>query len=476
LIKLNRIKDKLKELFNYKSFNFYLVLFFVLRLYHITDPPLEAAHNWRQATVTMAARNFYTSDNNIFYPRVDFAGELSGITAMEFPVLNYLIYLISLVFGYEHWYGRLINLFVSTFGIKFFHKIITKYFGTEIAFNSSIILLFSIWFPYSRKIMPDTFSFSLVIIGIYYLTNYFDNAKLKYLLLYIFFTLIGVLSKLPCVFILSILLIFIIDKSNSIQQKIYFSVSTMMLLLAVWCWYFYWVPFLTATFKFEHFFMGNNVLVGAKELINNLEATTRKFFDNAIKYIGFVFFIVGMVFIVLRKQKLLGYILMLSALSYSVIMLKAGVTFCRHSYYIVSFAPIMSLIAGFGLTNIKSKKIVTIVLIAIAIEGIGNNIDDFFIPKNNYELINLEKDLNIFGTRRDKIIINSGNMPTPMYFANRKGAITFNDSLTTNEYLKIKKNQNYRFIVVLKKVMGTNIELPLKELVSNTNYTIYKLE
>ncbi len=84
--------------------------------------------------MTMVARNFYEVNNNIFYPRLDIDGEKTGVTGMEFPVFNYAIYLLSLVFGYEHWYGRLINLLITSIGIYFFYKTIKKYFDEELAF------------------------------------------------------------------------------------------------------------------------------------------------------------------------------------------------------------------------------------------------------------------------------------------------------------------------------------------------------
>ncbi|GIV32363.1 MAG: hypothetical protein KatS3mg030_665 [Saprospiraceae bacterium] len=54
-----------------------IILFFLLRLYGITNPPLERNHNWRQATTNMYARNFLEVDNNFLYARVDMAGDLS---------------------------------------------------------------------------------------------------------------------------------------------------------------------------------------------------------------------------------------------------------------------------------------------------------------------------------------------------------------------------------------------------------------
>ncbi|MCH8319269.1 MAG: hypothetical protein IIA88_12395, partial [Bacteroidetes bacterium] len=110
------------------DFRFWILLFFVIRLYGITNPPLEGAHSWRQVAVNMVARNFLEIDSNILYPRVDMAGEKTGITGMEFPLLNYLIFLISELFGFAHWYGRLLNLIVSSIGVYFFYLLIKKYF------------------------------------------------------------------------------------------------------------------------------------------------------------------------------------------------------------------------------------------------------------------------------------------------------------------------------------------------------------
>jgi 4-amino-4-deoxy-L-arabinose transferase-like glycosyltransferase len=160
-----------------RDIRFWIFLFFIIRLIGITNPPLEVAHNWRQTTVTMVSRNFFETDNSIFFPRVDFAGEKTGITGMEFPLLNYMIYLLAKLFGYDHWYGRLINLIVSSFGLWFFFKLTQKYFNNKIAFYSTLVLAVSIWFQYSRKIMPDTFSMSFLTASLYYGSNYLDNMR-----------------------------------------------------------------------------------------------------------------------------------------------------------------------------------------------------------------------------------------------------------------------------------------------------------
>ena len=205
---------------NWKSLydiRIWIVLFFCIRLIGITDPPLEIGHNWRQTTVTMVARNFLEVDNNIFLPRIDFAGEKTGITGMEFPFLNYLIYLIAEIFGYDHWYGRLINLTVSSLGLWYFFKLVGKYFPEKVAIYSTIVLAVSIWFQFSRKIMPDTFSMSIVIAAIYYGIQFLENHSRRNnnlsLLAYFVLMGIGVLSKLPSGYLLSIFIFFFISPS-----------------------------------------------------------------------------------------------------------------------------------------------------------------------------------------------------------------------------------------------------------------------
>jgi len=111
-----------------KKIEFWIIFYFVIRLYGITDPPLEIGHHWRQVTGLMVARNFLEVNPNIFFPRVDETNGGTGIIGMEFPIMNYLHYLLSLIFGYQHWYGRLINLTISSLGIYYFYLLLRKCF------------------------------------------------------------------------------------------------------------------------------------------------------------------------------------------------------------------------------------------------------------------------------------------------------------------------------------------------------------
>jgi 4-amino-4-deoxy-L-arabinose transferase-like glycosyltransferase len=463
-----------------KDIRFWIFVLFIIRLIGITNPPLEVGHNWRQTTVTMVSRNFLEVDNNILYPRIDIAGEKSGITGMEFPLLNYMIYIIAKIFGYQHWYGRLINLLISSIGLFYFYKLTRKYFTEQVAFSSTIVLAVSIWFQFSRKVMPDTFSMSLIIACIYYGSNYLENtlSKNNFLRLICYGVLmsLGVLSKLPSGFLLVAFVFFLLDKNIPIKRKVIFSIVSLIGILPVVVWYYYWVPYLVDKYGFWHFFMGKGFSQGFSEILQNLNDTLSKFYDTALKFIGFGVFLYGLGYSIKKGDSKICFLFILTFISFSIIIFKAGYTFPHHNYYIIPFVPVMALIAGYGLSKIKYSKLALILLIAISIEGIANQQHDFRIKEKDRQLLNLEKDLDSLSLRSDLIIINSGNYPTPMYFAHRKGWVNTNNKIRDEEYIKSLKDKGLKYIVILKRSFGTETSLNrYKKVLENEDYSIYEL-
>ena len=249
-----------------------------MRLYGITLPPLEFQHAWRQADGLMIARNFVETDSNIFYPRVDIAGEKTGITGSEFPILNYLIYLVSLVFSYQPWYGRVIVLIFSTLGSFYFYKSIKKFFGETVAFNAAIILTASYWFSYSRKIFPDCFAAGLCLMALYFVLTYLENGKWRYLLLYLFLGSTRVPFKNfvranPFCSRYTRLLWTISQNAKGLDD-----VCSGVILLLLIGWYFVWAVYLNETFGYgDHFTMGCPLLSqGWEEIMATLASSVEE--------------------------------------------------------------------------------------------------------------------------------------------------------------------------------------------------------
>ena len=456
---------------------FWILVFFLLRMYGITNAPLEMGHNWRQSLTNMIARNFLQMDNNILYPRADVDGNNTGIMATEFPFFNYLIYLTSKIFGYAHWYGRLINLIVSTIGTYYFYKTIQRFINQKLAFHSTLILLSSLWFAYSRKSMPDTFCISLVIIGIYYgLLFMYENRKL-YLLLFAVLSSLAVLCKIPAVYLLSVLIIPFFDKNIQSKIKIQLSLAGICVLIIMYAWYFYWDPILLSTFHFQLYYP-RGLFQGLGDLIAYAPDTFEKFYFIALEsFVAFGIFLFGLFFMIKQMQKLMLLIFGITSFVFFIFMCKTGYVFSTHSYYIIPFVPVMALITGYGIGQFKNRKLQIALLFIISMEGILNQQNDFRIKDSEKYKLNMEQMANRFTSRNDLVAINGGQNPQEMYFLNRKGWNCSNQEISDSIRINSMKEKGCKYIFIDKNYMPVvDLSAKFKEIYSDENFAIYNFQ
>jgi hypothetical protein len=454
---------------------FWIIFFFLIRMYGITNPPLEVAHNIRQTDGLMIARNFYERSADIRYPTIDVAEEKTGIVGCEFPILNYLIYLLSLIFGFESWFGRLINLIVSSVGIYCFYKLIKQYFTENAAFNATVILLVSLWFTYSRKTMPDTFAASLCLIGLYFAFQFFEKGKWYHLALYFVLAGLGCLSKISAATLLSVLAFPVFFAAYAPSKKIMLVAASTIILICVYGWYFVWVPYLNYTFEFQMFFMGWTFNEGVQQLIENWRGVLARFYDTPLKYTGFLVFTVGIFLLVRKKSWFPLGVFLLPFVSFLIIMIKSGSYFVTNEYYILTIIPAMAFIAGTGLALVSNKKLVAAALIIVSIEGIANKIQDFTVREPFTAMISLEKIMDSVSSRDELISINGNGSGTPMFFAHRRGWISTNGMLADSTYIARLREKGCKYILILKKSPGQDMTLSLPLVHDSAYFKVYKL-
>ncbi len=457
----------------YYDIRFWIITFFLIRLIGITNPPIENTHAWRQVTGLMIARNFYETEANILYPRLDNAGNLSGITGTEFPLMNYAIFLVAKIFGWQHWYGRLINLIVSSIGICYFFRLVERFFSYKTAFYASLVLLLSAWFMYSRKTTPDTFSTSLVIMGLWYAFEYFKQGSFKNLIAFFLLALAGILSKIPAGFLLVVLALPVLSYNFLMARKAAIIITGALILLVTGAWYFYWVPYLVEKYGFWHYYMGSGFREGFESLINNLDATLHKFHSAAMNIAGFILFLAGIVVAFYRKNWLILQVLGICFAAFFVFMLKAGWAFHHHGYYILPFVPVMALLAGFALGEIKVKWLQKLVLAIIVIDGIGSQYHDFALPEKNRYLTNLEHIADKFSSKKDLIIITGGDNPAQLYMAHRKGWTVDAQKAQDADYIKELQQKGAAFLFTNKNEVSK--KLGYKLIYEDDFYFVYQL-
>jgi hypothetical protein len=417
----------------------------------ITNPPLEIGHNWRQVTGLMVARNYLEVDANILYPRIDDNNGNTGIIGMEFPSMNYIYFLISKVFGYSHWYGRLINLLISSLGLFFFYKLIClSGFKERIAFISTIFLATSIWFSFSRKMMPDTYCISIMFIGLYYGLKYLEEKNIYQIFIYIIISSLAILSKIPAGIYFIILIPFLLSNRFKIKQKVILAVSTVPSLVLTYLWYFNWNFMLSG--KFGNWYnSGKPIETGFVEIIENMDKVLKRFyFDAFSSYIVFFIFIFGIVIMFIRKERKMIIAFLLPFLVFMLYIFKSGFYFYHQNYYIIPFVPVMALVAGYSLSLIQRRWIFLTILILGVGESIANQQHDFFIKKSEKYKMNIESILDKFSSKNDLILINGNGNPQLIYLSHRKGWTCSDKQLSDTSFINKIVDSNCKYIVINK--------------------------
>ncbi len=457
----------------FKKIEFWIFLFFIIRLWGITDPPLEAGHHWRQVTGLMVSRNFLEVDSNIFFPRVDENNGGTGIIGMEFPVLNYLHFLLSFIFGYQHWYGRLINLVASSLGIFFFYKLIKDIFNENHAFYSTIGLLASTWFVFSRKMMPDTFCMALMFIGLYFGYQFLIKNSWKNLLLFFLFTSLASLAKIPAIIGFSFVLLFWFKLRPPIKIMMLQSVFMIFTLSFVYLWYFIWNPFLSETYG-NWYNLGKSFSQGLQELSQNLPKIMENFYFHSFNsFILLGLSIYGFIQMLKLKEKYLIFITILYSGVFGLYAIKSGHFFYHHNYYMIPFIPIMALWLGFGLQIITNPKIKVFILCVGILESIANQQHDFFIKSQEYPKLELEKIFDGFSSKTDLIAVNGNGNPQLIYLTHRKGWNANNEDFKNLKFLQNLQNKGCKWILIEKNEWIQSLN-NFQKVFENERFIIYK--
>jgi len=421
----------------------------------------------------MVARNFLEVDANILYPRIDMSGDDSDIVASEFPFFNWLIFLIARIFGYQHWYGRLINLVISSIGVYCFFLLVKKYFDARIGFFAGLVLLSSIWFSFSRKIMPDTFSVSLVITGLFFLSRYLSGGTWFNILMFLIFSSLGGLSKIPSSVIIALAVIPLLDKNTGIKRKVIIASALMISIFTIVLWYFYWVPYLLNTYHNQLYFP-KGFIQGIKELLGLWNWTLDRFSFVALhSYIALLFFIIGFYYIVKNSEKLILLIFIITFPVFMFLMIKAGNVFSTHDYYIIPFVPVMALICGYGLASIKKINVVYIIVGMIIIEGLANQHHDFSLKKSELYKVNLEIISDKICHKDEKIAINGGGNPEELYYSHRKGWSLNNDEIISPTFVNRLKTHGCKYLFLDRH--SSDKMMNYKIVYKDDDYIIYKL-
>ena len=444
---------------------------FLLRLFHITDPPIEVSHNWRQTTSLMVARNFHQLDANILYPTIDETGEHRGVVGMEFPAIPYLIHLASIPLGYDHWYGRLITLLIVSIGSWYFFALLRLYTTERAAALATAAYCFSSIFHLGRKVMPDPSSLSLIIVALYFGFTFLRQGGWLRLFCFTLFALLGALIKIPFGLFLALLVIPFSDKNTTTSARLAIAFASIPVLYGVWWWYFDWNMHLAEQFG-QWYNSGKPISQGALELAEHAGAVFERFYFSAFhSYVLGIASIGGWIYLLNKRHRITVVVSAILLPLIAVYMMKSGSLFSHHGYYALVLVPFMAFILANFLDAIPPRWSIALLTVG-AIEAFANQQHDFFIKPQAFRKLQLADIASTVAEPNELVGLVSNANPNEFYFLNRKGWIVAPDQCTSL-YLEELRNRGCDFLFMPRERNQSDLPYPI--IFENEHYLVFKL-
>jgi len=453
-----------------KYSKYILLIFLIYTLIHIPVfifPSLQGQKIWRQADTAAVARNFAVESMNIFYPRIDLRGNLSGITGMEFPLFNYLVAIVYKITG-TTWvnFGKILSYICAVFSVILLAKLVfspslisKNYLKENLETNSQInlnnkfcnpalfvliALLSPFCFRYSAKFMPEFLAMFLSVSSLVLFLSYQGKQdvfvkKSNYLILFSS-ALLLLLSMLVrpyyAFFGLPLFIRAVLSFYNKKFSESFICIFIGVFVLSVfYAWYGYWVPYLNKSYGMSYFFMGSSI----KENFLSLFSTNiiiDLFKEISHRYLGWVFlpFVLHGIYLYIRKDcsdmdnKIniisVRQIVFIGLVSLLIIPFLIGKT-RDHIYYYGASYPMLMIFCYLSMQNIadtfpNKKVIVVFSIIFIIVAGV---LTPQIYKRHGYikALVNKRADLLKNVGPNDLIITTDGGIPIDLFVLNRKG-------------------------------------------------------
>ena len=472
---------------------------FLTRLINITQPILEVA-GWRQCYTASIARNFYYNGMNIFYPQISYGGNTEGyIGGTEFNLYPFTVALLYKYFGVHEYLGRLVSIIAFCGGAFFLYKLTRKYAGNT---TGLLTLLFYTLNPYiffySRSFQPESTMLFFSITMLYFFSEWIDREGWWRFSLMTLCATLAFLVKLPTI-CLGLPLVYLCLK----KYKLNF--------LTQWkLWLFVALSFIPTFLWYKHSqYVGsiNNISLNSLSFsyymkysvyfLTSLPFYEKVFyaevFEKDLIYIGGVFFVLGIIFTLKKREFRYIHYWLLAIIIYFILAAKEVEW---HTYYTIPIIVPASIFIGYAISN--SLKLITtykltgikkitlqalFVAMIVAFPLIGyhkiTGRDKAKRLENDYPVQIAGKIVDETSLKIDLIIGCIWGGPELLYYSNRRGWAMNSNSCSIESIESYRQKGAGYFVTTKQDVIDSSVLEYLKnkyEVIKATNdYLIVKL-
>lgn len=451
------------------------IFIFLLRLYKITNPPLDYS-SWRQCDTDSIARNFVEYRFNIFYPQLNYDGPMPNYVQLELQITTFIIALLYRLLGYSPVIGRIVPVLFFMGSCYYLYLCVKKRSGRKIAALSVLFYgILPINVVYSRNIMPESALMFFTLGGIYYFLRWIDGEKLSFYLLSLVFTTLAVATKVPAAFIGMPLIYLAVKKyKTGVYKELYLYIFPLVALGLPYI-YYSWL----GTLSEQGFVNGISSTMILPNFLTSifkrdvLSYISVQFTDKIFTISGIILFFIGLV--IKKNENEYYYYAWLLAAVFHVIFIDAVI---HLDYYMIFITPIISIFMAFAAYRMfirrKYRYFAYIAAVAMLINSLIF-IDLVYDVQEQYMTIGNHV---MSVTQKGDLIIIDKDSPELLYTSNRKGWRLYGDTLT-EENIKKLANEGAKYFVPaslkLDSEINTYLDETYEKISFDDGYYIYRL-
>ncbi len=423
----------------------------------ISLPPLSI-HQGAQVDRASIALNYARVNMNFFEPRVMETATKDGITPCEFPIINYSVAMLYVLFGPNTFWYRLLMWCLMGVGLWAIFDILCLWLGSTYA---AMLLTFTWFFSsilafYTPNFLPDTASLAFMLLALrqwYFYIN--DIQKFKILWFGLFISLACLIKITSLVFIIAMACLEVwFYFKNQKKSKILGPILLAFGLVLAWYWYCKWLE----TKVGGSYFLLNLVTPNSwKEFGEWFHIFFANWFTQIYSIPQWILIASGLLAApFINENKPLKYFAFLSLIgSLGIYGLMAG-QFRYHDYYCITLLPVFLFFIVFGYKGLcrLNPWLAYAVLAFVCIDGAIKAKNNFRLryTKGSYYYQTFFEPSDFKGVdgwltknkvlRTDKILAAFDPNPNALlYFLNRRGCRTFDHNQAyVNEKLNLYPN------------------------------------
>lgn len=372
-----------------------VVVFSVIpRLYHAVEMPYDR-HNFRQSATYAVILNFFEHPN-IFRPRYYYRSipeNIERYAPVEFPLFEYLGFLVMKLFG--EWISviRILNIVIASLGALLIARIGELLFSSRVGIIAGVLFsLFPVSLFYGRSVMPDMFALTAFLTAIWSIVS---RTKFQH---FIFLISMGIALVTKPYYLAFIPLIIVLvhgikrgGNSESHSSQLFYYTAGPMFITALWYFWMKTFPSVAqpenSTARLMHGDMGY-IQFWAKThwpwqyIVDFVPNTILSPLGAWTTYLGLL--------LVWWRFRRVSRLLFIWLLCVMVVVFTFSWGSMNHDYYSLQIAPIASLLGAITLDYIwillKSRSLwvrrivllVTVVVIASSIKSYSEIISSYY--------------------------------------------------------------------------------------------------